>query len=82
MIVTKQVPAPEDSPEKHRSEPGAKEGTGFEIGEASVGSVVRASWVDESTTIAHGKGISYAGELPEIAVSQVIKLTDFHNRPA
>lgn len=31
---------------------------------------------------AHGFGISYAGELPQIALPQVIQLTEFHNRPA
>jgi hypothetical protein len=32
--------------------------------------------------ITHGYGISYAGELPAIAVRQEVVLTDFNNRPA
>lgn len=32
--------------------------------------------------ITHGYGISYAGELPEIAVRQKVQLTRFHDRPA
>jgi hypothetical protein len=32
--------------------------------------------------ITHGYGISYAGELPAIALRQEVELTAFHNRPA
>lgn len=46
--------------------------------------VVRAisSSMDGRPPGSHGFGISYAGELPAIAVPQAVELTEFHNRPA
>ncbi|MEX2014816.1 MAG: hypothetical protein WD885_02680 [Candidatus Saccharimonadales bacterium] len=41
-----------------------------------------ASAVSDRPPGAHGFGISYAGELPKIVLSQAIELTEFDNRPA
>lgn len=68
-------------PGKQTGETGADAGDVVDSGSFTVVSITKAA-TERTEREPHGYGVSYAGELPQIAISQAIELTGFHNRPA